>query len=887
MSAALGNAGSFGAGGVLRQYAVASFAATGNVAIQAMAEDAFGNVYVAGTTNAPDFPVRNAAQPALGDSRLMRSTDFGATWKPVGSPPADLTGVTADPADPATLFASSATAIYKSTDAGATWRTVFQFSGYPYPQSAWLVIDPGNHLHLAAIVPATGAVTRSLDGGNTWAATGATAANLVADPTGSGALLSGAYLSLDWGASFQRLQLPAPGNPMAMAFDPSHRGWIYLELASGTQGTFWLSTDFGATWTARASPNDTFNAFYTVAVDPAHPNSLIGATPDGIFVSTDGAASWTGPRRAVSLDEFTPLVVLPEGVLAITGAGAAASVAFSPDYGLTWTTPQLSGVTAIAAGPRSVLYAARQISADADAFVAKLASDGSVLWATYLGGSDQDRAVALAADSEGNIVVAGNTLSPDFPVTAPGSGTVFLTRYSAAGVMLSSQLLGSGSATGVAVDGSGNSYVAARTFLAKAAFDGTDGYRASIPGTTWAVAVNGAGQAAVAASDSGGIFVTLLDTAGLQTLATARIAGAVPWAAIPDLPQPLSSMHLAEDAAGNLYLFSGTGSDLPASPGAYDAPKPLTQCLSPYGPEGNAFVAKLAAGSLAPVYTAVLRAPCGIAPGSIAVDSRGAAVLSIAALSGLALRQPILGSGSAAVARLSPDGATLEFATYLEGTGIPFSTALYTGVESAVFRLEPPAAPLSIDGVANAFSGDSTAVVEGGLYTLSVSAPDAQVSIGGVPAQIVRTDAGSVTVLMPFVLGGFAPIQLSANGAVSQIVWMPIAASQPGLSTYILNSDGTVNDAAHPAAPGTTITLFATGLGPAPVWTTWDQGAPPWAQPPAAAVAPAPGMPGVFQIQVVVPVAAQPGTLPIALQSRIYADSGPRPASNWVDGSIR
>lgn len=53
-----------------------------------------------------------------------------------------------------------------------------------------------------------------------------------------------------------------------------------------------------------------------------------------------------------------------------------------------------------------------------DAFVAKLAPDGSVLlFSTFLGGRDHDFASAVAVDGAGDIYVAGTTQSPDFPVT--------------------------------------------------------------------------------------------------------------------------------------------------------------------------------------------------------------------------------------------------------------------------------------------------------------------------------------------------------------------------------------------------------------------------------------------------------------------------------------
>ena len=52
-----------------------------------------------------------------------------------------------------------------------------------------------------------------------------------------------------------------------------------------------------------------------------------------------------------------------------------------------------------------------------DAFVAKISADGSSLvYSTYVGGHGDDSGNAIAVDSNGNVFVAGGTKSPDFPV---------------------------------------------------------------------------------------------------------------------------------------------------------------------------------------------------------------------------------------------------------------------------------------------------------------------------------------------------------------------------------------------------------------------------------------------------------------------------------------
>jgi hypothetical protein len=110
--------------------------------------------------------------------------------------------------------------------------------------------------------------------------------------------------------------------------------------------------------------------------------------------------------------------------------------------------------------------------APVNGFVAKLSPNGvSLVYSTYLGGSQVDSISAIAVDNSLSVYVTGETFSPDFPFAgyqsmwfpASGNGSAFLTKLSPQGnTLIYSTSLGLETTigTGVAVDPDGNAYVA-------------------------------------------------------------------------------------------------------------------------------------------------------------------------------------------------------------------------------------------------------------------------------------------------------------------------------------------------------------------------------------------------------------------------------------------
>jgi len=113
-----------------------------------------------------------------------------------------------------------------------------------------------------------------------------------------------------------------------------------------------------------------------------------------------------------------------------------------------------------------------------DAFIVKIDATGSeILYSSYLGGSDEDVGYGVAVDGSANAYLTGVTYSADFPTKGgalqtvyAGAGDAFLAKVNtdgtgAASLLYSTYLGGSGldQGNGVAVDASGNAYVAGGT----------------------------------------------------------------------------------------------------------------------------------------------------------------------------------------------------------------------------------------------------------------------------------------------------------------------------------------------------------------------------------------------------------------------------------------
>ncbi|HEY6389843.1 MAG TPA: SBBP repeat-containing protein [Bryobacteraceae bacterium] len=291
-----------------------------------------------------------------------------------------------------------------------------------------------------------------------------------------------------------------------------------------------------------------------------------------------------------------------------------------------------------------------------DIFIAKLDPTGNhLIYSTVLGGAQTDCPGAIAVDAAGNAYVAGYTSSTDFPVTAGAYQTQssgledgFVLKLSASGALVYSTYLGAPGrdfVTAIAVDTSGNAYVA--------------GYTSSVGFPI----VAGAFQSAYA----GGFFdafVTKVKATGSALLYSTFIGGS----------GNDTASSIAIDTNGNAYIAGQTdSSNFPVSAG-------VVQSSNAGG--SDAFVTKLNAAGSAIAFSTYLGGASNELGNAIAIDSSQNVYLAGATasvdfpVSAGAFQIALAASYDAFVTKLNSSATAVVFSTYLGGSGSDQATAL-------------------------------------------------------------------------------------------------------------------------------------------------------------------------------------------------------------------
>jgi uncharacterized protein (TIGR03437 family) len=441
------------------------------------------------------------------------------------------------------------------------------------------------------------------------------------------------------------------------------------------------------------------------------------------------------------------------------------------------------------------------VPGDTSRFVAKLSAGSTgFAWKTPVPGLLAGFPAIIAADSQGRTYMAG----------AAQLNTQFsnVVRLNAAGSAAEYSTQVTGILTSIAVDGAGAAYAAGYvasaqygtiSLLARIGSDGSPGfYTTTLPGVTDSTVVADALGNTVAVSagiGAGGVLQRFDGTGGVI------------------FARPLEGVTagytsgLAMDAAGNVYVAGFSAALAPLKNSLATCVAAL-DFMTVYAPDGT-----LLQSTYIPGAPYVLFTPARIAAGANST-------LFVVSLAGPTFAPSQAGPfpaqanqtvGATFLMRLSPDPAAVV-------------TPLGCLTNSGDFDRRSPIAPGEIISLFGSGLGPAQGVqTQASLQTpFPTKAANVQVTFDGTPGPLLWVQDAQINVVAPWTLpvGQTTDICVVNNGAKTNCLTWAVAQTAPAVFTVddgfaaALNQDGTINSAQNPAAAGSIVSVFATGLGP-------------------------------------------------------------------------
>jgi hypothetical protein len=144
-------------------------------------------------------------------------------------------------------------------------------------------------------------------------------------------------------------------------------------------------------------------------------DNLPTSNPDGFLAkySAEGTKAWSSLISGSGTDAVAGVAIAPDGSVYVVGSSASTTLNNQTGQGGT------------------------------DAFLIKYSASGTVLWTTRIGGTGTDVATAVAVADSDTIYLVGTTNSPTLQSQSSNGGNdVFISRFSAAGVVQWTKVLG-------------------------------------------------------------------------------------------------------------------------------------------------------------------------------------------------------------------------------------------------------------------------------------------------------------------------------------------------------------------------------------------------------------------------------------------------------------
>ena len=327
-------------------------------------------------------------------------------------------------------------------------------------------------------------------------------------------------------------------------------------------------------------------------------NAIAVDSSGNVYVVGSSGATWGSPLSAYTHGAFAAKLTADGAVAWNTFLGSS-----SADAGYAIATDGSGNV--YVAGVSNAAWGSpkRPFEYSWDAFAAKLSANGDLAWNTFLagGGASTNGGSCITVDSSGNVYVTGMSNgswgSPLHAFTGPSDG--FAAKLAPGGALTWNTFLGGSgydnvSGCSVAVDGSGNVYVAGSSSSAwgsplRGYTSGSDAFAAKLAadgGLVWNTFLGGSGTdggGAIALDGRGNIYISGASDATWGSPVHAYIGGTDAFVvAIPDVAPSVCGNGIVEGSEqcddGNAADGDGCSAACQVEP-CYTCPDPGQACM--------------------------------------------------------------------------------------------------------------------------------------------------------------------------------------------------------------------------------------------------------------------------------------------------------------------
>ena len=453
-------------------------------------------------------------------------------------------------------------------------------------------------------------------------------------------------------------------------------------------------------------------------------------------------------------------------------------------------------------------FGAAFVAPGGDAFVAKFAPDGTLVFSTLLGGSGSDIPLLISVDASGSVYVAGYTNSSDFPLAGEGltqqPASTSFARLNATGTAIVYSTYSAASILAFDVDPQGLAY------LTGSASTPSAGPYLAVIDTSAGFVVRSTSLSSLVPNVSGAGVAIALDSAR-QNL----------FLGISPAPQPYSQFALTQPAP---LLGASNLLELPADASRVLAETDMAQTQFDsilFDASGNAYAFGHGTGAIPATPVRLLAAPCSSDGGSFVLELNSAGAM----LTATYFRQ----GDDTAVSVPSPGHILL------------YRVQPVAILPSTVVAMDISAPPTAIFGcpqnLASGIAGPGLATLE--IFMLRGTGlgpaqgigavPDAtgqypktlggvQVMIGPEAAPLLYVQANEIHAVATVSEPNIPDIHVQYGDKSALSLDATLVRYNPGIFSIggqgaVINQDGTVNSPSSPAKLGSIVSVYCTGTG--------------------------------------------------------------------------